>query len=223
MYLGLTRMCHKSAKRIGQRVLFFSKQYTLLWWCVHAQSLSCVQLSAIPWTVAHQAPLSIGISRQEYWNGLPYLPSRDLPDPRIEPVSPSSPALGGRFFAIEPPGKPCPLVVAGLINISSVQYETCSHGVGLFNSTPVVVEYTFYTDVPGSQLAHWYVSSHHLRETNQITKRPLLCPHTYFFSFSPRSIFRLHLLHYYQWGVGSAGAEEGTRSILNWIKFSPTE
>ena len=51
---------------------------------VAAQSLSCVRLFATPWTVAHQAPLSMGFSRQEYWSGLPFLFPGDLPDPGIE-------------------------------------------------------------------------------------------------------------------------------------------
>ena len=59
-----------------------------------------------PWTVAHQAPLSMGFPRQEYWNGLPFPSPGDLPDPGIEPVSPESPALAGVFFTTEPPGKP---------------------------------------------------------------------------------------------------------------------
>ena len=68
------------------------------WWlnlisilsCVHACSLSCfshVRLSVTLWTVAHQAPLSMGFSRQEYWSGLPCPPPGDLPEPEIEPVS----------------------------------------------------------------------------------------------------------------------------------------
>ena len=44
---------------------------------------------ATPWTVACQAPLSIGFSRQEYWNGLPFLSPRDLPHPGTEPRSPA--------------------------------------------------------------------------------------------------------------------------------------
>ena len=60
----------------------------------------------IPWTVAHQAPLSIEFSRQEYWNGLPFHTSGDLADPGIEPGSPVSPALAGGFFTTKPPGKP---------------------------------------------------------------------------------------------------------------------
>ena len=55
-------------------------------------------LSAILWTVALQAPLSMGFSRQEYWSGLPCPPPGDLPDPGMEPVSLMSPALTGRFF-----------------------------------------------------------------------------------------------------------------------------
>ena len=55
---------------------------------------SCTTL-AIPWTIAHQAPLSMGFSRQEYWSGLPCLP---LPNSGIKPVSLRSPAWAGGFF-----------------------------------------------------------------------------------------------------------------------------
>ena len=51
-----------------------------------------------PWTVALQAPLSMGFSRQEYWSGLPCPPSDDLPNPGIEPMSLVSPELASRFF-----------------------------------------------------------------------------------------------------------------------------
>ena len=51
--------------------------------------LSRVQLFVTPWTVARQAPLSMGFPRQEYWNGLPFPPPGDLPDPGIETVSPA--------------------------------------------------------------------------------------------------------------------------------------
>ena len=53
---------------------------------------SCLTL-VTPWTVARQAPLSMGFSRQEYWSGLPFPPPGDLPYPGIEPESPMSPAL----------------------------------------------------------------------------------------------------------------------------------
>ena len=54
---------------------------------------SCVQLFATPWTIAHQAPLSKGFSRQEYWSGLPRTPPGDLPNPGIKPESPAIPIL----------------------------------------------------------------------------------------------------------------------------------
>ena len=50
---------------------------------------SCVQFFVTLWTVAHQAPLSTGFSRQEYWSGLPCPPPGDLPDPGIKPASPT--------------------------------------------------------------------------------------------------------------------------------------
>ena len=61
-----------------------------------------IQLLATQWTAAHQAPLSMGFSRQEYWSGLPCLPSRGLPDPEIEAVSLTSPVLAGGFFTMSP-------------------------------------------------------------------------------------------------------------------------
>ena len=65
--------------------------------------LSRVRLFATPWTVAHQAPPSMGFSRQEYWSGLPFPSPGDIPDPGIEP---RSPALEADTLTSEPPGKP---------------------------------------------------------------------------------------------------------------------
>ena len=69
--------------------------------CVHAQLLSDVQLFVTLWTVARQAPLSMGFSRQEYWSGLPYPTPGDLLaqgwNLRL---------LAGGFFTTAPPGKP---------------------------------------------------------------------------------------------------------------------
>ena len=70
--------------------------YTSLLCCV--QLLSRVRVFATPWTVALQAPLSMGLSRQEYWNGLPCPPPRDLLDGGIELGALRSPALAGGFF-----------------------------------------------------------------------------------------------------------------------------
>ena len=60
--------------------------------------LSCVQFFAIPWTVAHQALLSMGFSKQDYWSGLSFPSPGDLPDPGIESASLASPTLAGGFF-----------------------------------------------------------------------------------------------------------------------------
>ena len=60
---------------------------------------SHVRFCATPWTVARQAPLSMGFSRQEHWSGLPFLPPGGLPDSGLEPVTFMSPALAGGLFA----------------------------------------------------------------------------------------------------------------------------
>ena len=70
---------------------------------VKLKSLSRVRLFATSWTVAYQAPPSMGFSRQEYWNGLPFPSPGDLPDPGIEPQFPT---LWADASTSEPPGKP---------------------------------------------------------------------------------------------------------------------
>ena len=79
--------------------------------CSVAQS----RLFATPWTVARQAPLFVGFSRQDYWSGLPCPPPGDLPDPGIES---RSSALQEDSLPSEPPGKP-----AGVINAISELLE----------------------------------------------------------------------------------------------------
>ena len=70
--------------------------------CVCIQSLSCYRLFMTLWTIAHQAPLSMGFPRLKYWSGLPFPPPGDLSNPEIKP---KSLALAGGFFTTEPPGK----------------------------------------------------------------------------------------------------------------------
>ena len=70
---------------------------------VKVKSLSHVRLFVTPWTVAHQALLSMGFSRQEYWSGLPFPSPGNLPNPGIKP---RSPALQADALISEPPGKP---------------------------------------------------------------------------------------------------------------------
>ena len=74
-------------------------------------SLSRVRLFVTPWTVAYQAPPSMGFSRQEYWSGLAFPSPGDLPDPGIEP---GSPALKADALPSKPPGK----LALGFVKIS---------------------------------------------------------------------------------------------------------
>ena len=75
--------------------------------------LSCVRLFATPWTIAHQAPLSMGFSRQEYWSGLPFPSPRDLPKPGIKP---RSLALQADVLTSKPAGKPADIHIFSSMN-----------------------------------------------------------------------------------------------------------
>ena len=101
------------------------------WKHIHVHVLSCVLLFVTPWTVARQAPLLMGFSRQEYWSGPPFPSPGDLPNPGIKPVSP---ALAGKFFTTEPPEKPKEVYVSFInqhININlqpqKVNFEWSSY------------------------------------------------------------------------------------------------
>ena len=101
------------------------------------KSLSRVWLFMTPWTAAHQAPLSMGFSRQEYWSGLPFPSPRDLPNPGIEP---GSPALQADTLPSEPPGKSRLLQIAGL---------------PFFHGQVTFLIYVYY-----SLLCHSYINKH---------------------------------------------------------------
>ena len=98
-------------------------QGLFLFECVCVVTLSCVQLFATPWTVAHQAPLSIEFFRQEYWSGFLFTTSGDLPDPGIKPTSLASLALAGGFFTVLP-GKPSNHLNADLEGSYAHHYTT---------------------------------------------------------------------------------------------------
>jgi len=94
-------------------------------------SVSHVQFFVTPWTVAHQAPLSMGFFRQEYRSGLPFPSPGDLPDPGIKPGSPASQV---HLLPSEPPRKPlrhgCPLQYSCLENpMDRGAWWTTVHGV----------------------------------------------------------------------------------------------
>ena len=82
------RVCVRTQARMSTRALL----------------LSHVQIFAAPWTVAYQASLSVGFSRQEYWSGLPFPTPGNLPNQGIERSSLALPSLAGGFFATEPSG-----------------------------------------------------------------------------------------------------------------------
>ena len=115
-----------------------------------------------PWTVALQAPLSMGFPEhgQEYWSGLPFPSPRDLPNPEIKPELPPSPELTSGFFTTEPPGKPPDLLGHWLqtrgwisLNLSAPTFHGCGfyfatklnslHVYSLFRSTCSTTGYNF--------------------------------------------------------------------------------
>ena len=118
MLLGIKSFCHSHvlskkqgcAHTIQQCFQVFFKKHDP-WCCDH--TLLCILLvlspsvvsgSVIPWTVVHQASLSIGLFRQEYWSGSPFPSPGDLPNLAIKFASP---ALAGRFFILSQLGSPC--------------------------------------------------------------------------------------------------------------------
>ena len=101
---------HLSLQLLAVATTCWNGYTSLLWthlWLkisgVRAWSLSHVWLFAAAWTIAHQAPLSMEFSRQEYWNGLSFPTPGDLSNPGFKLASP---VLEGRFLTSEPPGKP---------------------------------------------------------------------------------------------------------------------
>ena len=97
----------RTVAETSQQVLTLLPLHSITSLCAWVVShFSSIWLSATPWTIAQQAPLSMRFSRQEYWSELPFPSPRDLPPSGIEPVSLMSPALAGGSFTTEPPGKP---------------------------------------------------------------------------------------------------------------------
>ena len=86
--------------------LFFNICLSLCQWCVCALHHSIVSNSETPWTGACQVPLSMGFSRQEYWNRLPFPSPGHLPDSEVKPALPVSPAMASRYSIIGSSGKP---------------------------------------------------------------------------------------------------------------------
>ena len=133
-----------------------------------------------PWTVACQAPLSIGFPRQKYWSGLPFPNPGDLPDPGIEPVSP---ALAGRFFTTELCGKPYISLQgqkswAQIINIS-----TCVK----------------YCGIESSKCSQWtpYQRDSHLQSLLKCKQSILLCWNVWYITWKSAWGFQVILRYKY--------------------------
>ena len=126
------------ARRAGSHLLVL-----LNWSCACVLShFSRVRLCATLWTVACQAPLSVGFSRQEYWSGLPCPPSGDLPDPEIEPMSFTSPGSAGGFFTTR-----TSFQILELIGIQIPVLNFLTQGMTLF-----LAVLTIGTSIPSSVL-----------------------------------------------------------------------
>ena len=106
-----------------------------------------VQLFATPWTVAHQAPLYMGFSRQEYWSGLPCPPPGDLPSLGIKP---GSPTLQADFLLFESPGKPKNTGVDSLSLLQGI-FPTQESNRGLLHCTQILYQLSYQ----GSQNFKW--------------------------------------------------------------------
>ena len=92
----------KSPKLLYPSILVLCSEMSCNTLKVKVKLFSHIQLFVTSWTIAYQAPLSMGFSRQEYWSGLPLPSPRNLPDPGIEP---GSPTLYADALPTEPPGK----------------------------------------------------------------------------------------------------------------------
>ena len=111
IYITLKASVMDTCICMAESLRYAPETITLLIDCVCVCVSMCVSRSVVtdsvtPWTVTRQAPLSMGFPKQEYWSGLPFPPLGDLPGPQTELTSPVSPALAGRFFTTESPGKP---------------------------------------------------------------------------------------------------------------------
>ena len=100
----------KLVRRFKGLVKSSSNFQALEWLCL---SFICVRIFVTQWTVDHQAPLSMGFSRQKYWSGWPFSSPGDFPNPVTEP---RSPALQANSLLSQPPGKPIRIIIYSKIN-----------------------------------------------------------------------------------------------------------
>ena len=108
--------------------------------CMCTQLFSPVQLFVIPWIVAHQAPLYMGLSWQEYWSRLSFYHPGHLPHPGSEAMSLTSPELAGKFFTTTPPGKPSDSCIYHQVKIQNNSIITSIFHI-LFKTIHIIFPY----------------------------------------------------------------------------------
>ena len=132
-------------------------------------SRSVMSDSVIPWTVARQAPLSMGFSRQEYWSGLPCPPPGDFPNPGVEP---RSPALQSYSVLSEPPGQPKNTGMGGLSLLQEI-FLTQESNRGLLHCRRILYQLSYQ----GSPLTTiWTFKMPFSPNTNEILKIYIFLP-----------------------------------------------
>ena len=138
---------------------------------------SHIQLFATPWTAAHQTPLSMGLSRQEYWSGLPCPPPGDLPDSGIKPMCLASPALAGGFFTTS--------TTQEALYCSSVQFSSVAQScTTLCNPMDCSPSGSSVHGIVQARILEWVAISSS-RESSQ----PMNQTHTSYVSFIGRQVF----------------------------------
>ena len=136
-----------------------------------------------PWTVAHQAPLSVEFPRQEYWSGLPFPSPQDRPNPGIVPASPE---LAGRFFITAPSGKPmCTLIC--------ISFSTCLFITSFSESKKPVSPYlcNIYLFVQFQAILSFKIAKLYSHETQIYQLHSSVCVQLFvsYLTFSSKTLF----------------------------------
>ena len=162
---------------------------------------SCIWLFATPWTVAYQAPLSVGFSRQEYWSGLPCsILQGNLPSPGIEPKSLLSTALAGRFFTSSttreaPLSYMCPQIL--VLSVTPWHWKhLSSNWIQLSDNSavPAPQELTQHGEEAQADFSFFKLMTHksQVGPLHQLVRLPSFS--CQFILFSPRQLFHTFLL-----------------------------
>ena len=175
---------------------------------------SCVQLFSTLWAVVHQAPLSMGFSRQEYWSGLPFPSPGDLPDPGIKPTSLYISSTG-RWVLYHhlPPGKPVSVIIAKRYKDVRIQKSFSVVALSTFpaslpSSTPPHLTFSFRD--PLRKILPWNSQSH-FEPTSPSSQYRIICEHFVWTLSCDRA-------HMYPW----CGLSSGLQKNSHWYCYTLT-